>query len=546
MRASAWTIPGCALLLWLAVVLWPAIASVDVILTQPRTDIEIRHSASLFMVSGGWGLAVALVAIILGWAPGRWLGSAIGRRGFIPLATLMLVPICLPAYVVFYAWWQAWPADTPLYRWAVAHDAVQHVRYATLLTGLVCWSWPIVAWCVAGSAAATPAEREELLKLDGAGALARVIDRLRRDGRGLMLGGLIVMLATFNNTTCFDLAQIYSFGNELRAIVALGASRSDVLSAALPAVAMTMLGAIAVWLMLGTSFSNAGHHGFLRLGDARNAYIQSAVRPTPPHPGAITFTGVIWLVSVAVPLGLLARNVTTGPQAGNLAAQLDQFRDFYGRGLVNSLAIGLTTAALAALVAVGLAWMWHDRRPGVRALAHAQTLGWIVAAAVPGTLYGIALSAAYNRFWTAELIYLNPTILVLGGLGRFGFIGALLGRWVAMREPRNERDLRTLDGADGVLSLLLATWPRVLAAASATFGIVLVLSMSEIPMTAMVRPPGLDVITPSILNDMHFQRPQTVMIATGIFLVLALCAATITVGAWWIVKRSLQRGACAK
>ena len=38
------------------------------------------------------------------------------------------------------------------------------------------------------------------------------------------MGGLLVALVTFNNTTSFDLAQIFTFGNELRAIDAAGAT----------------------------------------------------------------------------------------------------------------------------------------------------------------------------------------------------------------------------------------------------------------------------------------------------------------------------------
>lgn len=525
MRRTGWSIPVIAIALWSAVILWPLVASVDIVINQPRTGIEIRNTAELMMVSGGWGLAVAIAAMLIGWAPGRWLGAAINRKGFGPLAVLMLVPICLPAYVVFYAWWQAWPADTAIFRWAVEHNRVQHVRHATLLVGLVCWSWPIVAWCVAGSAASTPAEREELLTLDGAGWITRALDRWRRDCRGLLVGGLIVFVAAFNNTTCFDLAEIFSFGNELRAIEAMGASRRDVLSAAMPATLLTAAGAMAIWLLLGVRD------------------MQMPTRTIRPFAGTLLFTAALWLFAVAVPLTLLGRNFMAGPFAGNLNAQLDQFWSFYGRGLINTIGIALTTAVLATLVSIGLAWMWQDRRWWVRLLAHGQAIGWIVAAAVPGTLYGASLSSAYNRGTLAETVFAQPTILVLGYLGRLAFIGALLGRWIAMREPHALRDLRAMDGAERFLGLVRTTWPGLLAAGGATFGVVLVLSLSEIPVTAMVRPPGFDLITPSILNDMHFQRPQTVMIAAGIYLLLAILAASVTIGAWWVMRSMTKREA---
>jgi DNA-binding beta-propeller fold protein YncE len=61
--------------------------------------------------------------------------------------------------------------------------------------------------------------------------------------------------------------------------------------------------------------------------------------------------------------------------------------------------------------------------------------------------------------------------------------------------------------------------------------------LSEIPVTAFVRPPGFELITPSILNAMHYQHPETVIIAIGVFLSLALVAAVVAVGVWWAMVR---------
>ncbi|MCH8018182.1 MAG: gamma-glutamyl-gamma-aminobutyrate hydrolase family protein, partial [Acidobacteria bacterium] len=112
-------------------------------------------------------------------ALGGVLGRALHGRGYLPIAVLMLAPICLPAYVVFYAWYQGWPPTSDLYRWAVASGHIQFLKNATLLVGLTCWSWPLVAWCVAGWTASTPAQHSEMVQLDGAGIFRRMLDRLR-------------------------------------------------------------------------------------------------------------------------------------------------------------------------------------------------------------------------------------------------------------------------------------------------------------------------------------------------------------------------------
>src|SRR5881396_1375739 len=125
MRRGGLMLPIVALLIWIAVVMYPALASIGAIFNQSRSDVAVRSPGQLLLTSTLWALAVALGAMLIGWLPGRVLGKSLNMRaggregrlprrlfrgrgsGFVPLATLMLVPICLPAYVVFYAWWQS-------------------------------------------------------------------------------------------------------------------------------------------------------------------------------------------------------------------------------------------------------------------------------------------------------------------------------------------------------------------------------------------------------------------------------------------------------
>lgn len=539
MRRSGWLLPILALLLWLGAVLWPTIAGALELLSEPSqsgvASSEIRPAYLLLAETSAYALAVAIGAMLLGWAPGRLLGRALHGRSFILLATLMLLPICLPAYVVFYTWWQSWPADTALHAWAVAHDLLPVVKRGTLVLGLLCWSWPLVAWCVAGSVAMIPAQREEMLRVDGAGAVARFIDRLRTDGRGLLIGGLLVFLAAFNNTTCFDLADIFTFGNELRAKDSMGATSRQILGAALPAVALAAVGAAVIWLLLS--------------GRPRRA-------PTRPGRSAqLTRLGstAIWVLSVLLPVILLARNLGGW-------RQVDEFLRFYGRGMAGTIELAAISGMLGVVVAVGLATAWGDHRRWVRAAAHVQAIGWVLLAVVPGTIVGVALEAAYNVplvVWKsagsaaplfglspgpggvtlADMLYRSEVIVVLGHLARFGFVAALLGRWIAVREPRSLMDLRRQDGAETLIGLIRAAWPRLLAAAVASLAIVIVLSMSEIPVTARVYPPGSDPLAVALLNAMHYQRPLTVVIASLALLAVALGAALLTAVVWAPLRR---------
>lgn len=254
MRGSGWIAAGASLGLWLVVIAYPFVAALGVLADAGPSASSggyepIRPMGALLGETAAYAALVALGAMLLGWAPGRALGRSLGRRGFPWLATALFVPACVPAYAVFYMWWQAWPADSALHAWAVRHDALGGFRQATLVLGLLCWSWPLVAWCTAGSVAMTTPRQEEMLRLDGATRPVRIAVRARSDAPGLIIGGLLVFMVTFDNTTCFDLAQVFSFGNELRARDALGASPGEMLAAAMPALVPLLLLAVVLWFM---------------------------------------------------------------------------------------------------------------------------------------------------------------------------------------------------------------------------------------------------------------------------------------------------------
>jgi len=495
MRGSGWLLPAGAALLWLIAVAWPAVAATLALATEPATGgdafVAIRPLPRLLLDTAAYASIVTVGAVLLGWAPGRWLGRSLGGRGFGPLACLMVFPICMPAYVVFYLWWETWPPNSPVHAWAVARDLLPFLRQATLVVALVCWSWPIVAWCVAGEVARTPAARDDLLRVDGAGPGRRLADLFRRDGRGLALGGLVVFLIAFNNTTCFDLAQIFSFGNELRAKSALGATTAGVLVASLPAVGLAGAGAVAVWIGLGR-------------GRERRAPIGAPRRPARV---TVALAVLIWIVSALAPLLMLARRIVSWEQ-------IVEFAGLYGPAVGNAAATAGATAFLGACIAVGLAIVWLDHRPWVRRFGDVQAVGWLVAALVPALVAGVALEAAYNRsqgvggLALATTVYGQPWILLVAQLGRAAFVAALLARWIVAREPRGLADLRRIDGAGGLLATLVAGRPAFVAAGVAGFAVT------------------------GVLAAMHYQRPETVVMAVLLLMVIAAGVALVTTTVW--------------
>lgn len=532
MRRSAWVLPLVAVIAWMVCIGWPAIALLERLILLPRTDVESHSLASLLMTSVLWSAAVSVGAAIVGWIPGHVLGKALAgpRSGFLPLAVLMMAPICLPSYIVFYAWWQSWPADSAFHQWVIANHAMGIARQATLYLGLVCWSWPLVSWSVAGFAAGLPAQHEDLLLLDGAGPVRRMSHRLRNDSGGLALGSLLVFLATLANTTCFDLAEVFTFANELRAMQALGANSKDVAIQALPAIALGAMGAALVWRLLGSS---SGAH-------------QTAYRVRPAGAWSAVMVSTIWTCSVVVSLGLFAWNLIAAGAVG----EVKEFFTLYRWSVGNTAMYAAVSGSIAAVVSIGFAAAWMHSGRWIKRLANALAVTWIIAALVPGTLVGVALQAAYDRktFLDVDvvhtgtpgilqsLIMLQPTVYLVAHLASFGFIAVLMARWTASREPASLRDLRRLDGADSLSGVIQANRPRLVAAAWATFAVVFVLAIGEIAVTAVVSPPhraGAGPLALTLLNDMHYQRPQTVMMASIFFILAALGAALIVSACWF-------------
>jgi hypothetical protein len=347
-------------------------------------------------------------------------------------------------------------------------------------------------------------------------------DHLRTDLPGLLLGMLLVALATLSNTTCFDLAQVFTFANELRARTALGQPADEILRAGWPMLAIAAAGALVVWRRLRARASGLASRG------------------SPPSRGAAVGGGVIWLATVILPLALFWHGMA---EEGDVGGAVREFGVLYRTNALTTLGLAGAAAAVAALAGLGLAVMWHSDRASLRLLAHIMSTTWLLMALLPATISGLALQAAYHRGALAEMIYSNPVILIIAHLASAGFVAALLARWSAGSEPRVLHDLRRLDGAFSPLALWRTARPALLACTLATFAIVWVLAVGEIAITAQVQPPmpiESAPLGPILLDAMHYQRPMTILVGAVLMLSLALLAAIAAAVVWSVtVKRQL-------
>ncbi|MDG2201794.1 MAG: hypothetical protein P8K80_11510 [Phycisphaerales bacterium] len=509
-RFVAWTL---AVLAFCVTVAWPVTA----FLLQggeatSYADTSMQSPGRLWLTTVVWCTGIALASTLLGWGPARLLAARTRCGRGAVLLILILLPIVLPGYAVFSAWWQMWPADSALHAWLVSVGGLSTARWFTLALALIAWSWPIACLCTVPMASTWSSQRTDQLAIDGASMLQRLGQRLRHDAGGLLLGFMLVWMLVFANTTCFDLAGIYTVSNELRAMAALGAAPMDLLPLAWPAWGLACIVSIALWWCL-------------RLPESELQRAPARVRPV-----AWFAFGLLWCISYLLP------SLLQWLQAGVL--DWSAYLQLYGDSLLMALGRSILVGGIALVPLWLLVRLWSEDASWMRWTATILSIGWIVCAFIPGTMLGQAFEAAWNRSDAPAVrstVHATGLGLLLALSARTAIVPVLLARWVVRSEPEVLRSARRLESGGG-RSLLEAQRPRLVIASVATVSMCAALALGDIPLAAMVAPPAAEPpLAVSLLNAMHYQRPDTVVMTLAALLVVGLIAAVVTgcvVGMW--------------
>lgn len=136
-----------SLLAWAGLVAAPAAALVTAAAAAPAGGAR-GVPADVLLRTAGLALLVAVSAVVLGWAPGRLLGTA--RRGRVVLFLLVLAPLLLPQYLQLYAWRIHFSPPTALGGYLSMHRSLaEAVGTAAAVGVLVLWHWPLAALLLA-------------------------------------------------------------------------------------------------------------------------------------------------------------------------------------------------------------------------------------------------------------------------------------------------------------------------------------------------------------------------------------------------------------
>lgn len=463
-------------------------------LPTSRTTLGIGD-ISIITRTLAWSFAIGVVATAIGWPLGLRIPTF--SRGMRRLMyTTLVLTLALPAYAVYYAWWQAWPAGTAIHGFIVQRELLGLATRATLALSLIGWSWPIAA-LIAAMCGSHSNAMHLLHRIDGVSWVVRTLHLVRAQLPILIASCVLIASITAANTTCFDLAQVPTIANELRAVVAAGGSMSDV---PMLVVSSIFLAAVASCLVVRLTLSNR----------------QVAV---PPHRKNTLPIVVVWVLLSGGPV-VLGSMHASGVDSGLLFSQ-------YGGDLARSVATAMMTAA-GCLIVLVISTMLHSATSlQVRRAATMLDFLWITVALLPATLLAQGETLAWNQPLLAP-VYRSPLLVVIAQIAHFGFVASLAGRWVGA--DRSLRVLLSCDAPKSPFVLFSVMRVRILASACVVVAVAGAMSMGEVAMTSQLSSPAKDQpIAIALLNAMHYQRPQIVT-ATMLCMVTFAVLAGVVVG----------------
>jgi len=330
---------------------------------------------------------------------------------------------------------------------------------------LGCAFWPAMALIVAASISGIPrAELEAAeLRLSPARTMRRIVWPHARPG--IAAGALLVFaLATaeFSVPSTFALPTIsYVIYERLGAFEFASAAW-----AALPLLAIAAAAAMGLRRVPGLP-SQADTRSWLR---------------GPAYGTAVAVAGVAWIVTVALPVGVLAWGVGSWSR--------------WIRALsIHAGALGWT-AAFALITATGLV-LWSAAGRGRSRL---EPL-WLVTLLLPGVVVALGTLRLANLTGLQSLVGGTAALWVFALACRFAAIA-----WLFLRDATSPS---SMEAAELARLSRWVTWrrivlPALLPRAAAAGAIVFALAVGEIGPAVLLSPPGRQTVTQHLFNLMHY------------------------------------------
>jgi ABC-type Fe3+ transport system permease subunit/sugar lactone lactonase YvrE len=496
-----------SVVLWIVIVLLPLLTLFSQIFypaAQPEAAVGIYASV---IRSFALSAAIAAAAVLLGWVPGQLIGTYRAHRDLLLL--ILLLPLVLPRYVLYYAWTLILSPTTALGAYLSGRpDLARFIGIFSSSLVLILWYWPLAALLIGqGWRNIDRSIRDSAsLDADGFGIFKKITLPLL--ARPLLLAFSVCFVLSLSEFATFQLAGIRTIGTELAVLYELTGSESYLARAAWPVMAAALLLAVV-------------------LGKSSRSWITQADSVETAQVESQRWQWLMLLaligISLLAPLALLVGNMTD-------TQALQQFFMLHPDELSWSLAISAVAAGMAYLIAFGALSLERSGKGKLcRLLSFIFRTTIFLVMFVPASLVAVSLLKMLAVCNVPPTVRQGWYLVSAGQAGRFAGVALILLLLTRYAHEKQLSEMASLDGASRFKTWwyvhLPHTWPLFIG----TFILIVMLGVTELSATMVLLPAGLPNFAQRLLNQMHYARDQQVIASCLVLIFVFVILAAIIV-----------------
>ncbi len=497
-KVSMWFLSTISLILWIVIIFMPLL----VLFAQVAFPVEQSELGGRFfgLMFRSFALAavIAAVSVLLGYVPGRLLGTS--RKGQDLLLLLLLMPLVLPRYVLYYAWTLLLSPTTDLGRYFSTNpELARFVGTFTSSMVLVLWYWPLAALLIGQGWRNIDRQIWDCANLDASNFQIFKKITLPLLWRCMCLAFGVCFILSLSEFTTFHLAGIRTIGTEMAVSYELTGSASGIIRAAWP----IMILAFVLSIVLGKTTPSWS----------------PAAAPVGPikmklHKWRWAVLFILTMVSLFIPIALLVGNVTN----------TEAFKTFFKLHIDElgwSFAIAVVVGVFSYLIAFGALLLEKVPKFG-RVLSITVFTTIFLAMLVPPSLVAASLIKILAVCNFPIMFRQGWYIVSAGQTARFAGVALIMLILTRASEERHLSEMASIDGASRLNIWRYIHFPLSRRVFTGVFLLILMFSITELSATMVLLPAGLPNFAQRLLNQMHYARDQQVIASCLILICLFL------------------------
>ncbi len=456
------------------------------------TDVRQRD---LLFTSTILGVGSALLATIVGAPLGLLLARAdLSAKRFLRLA--LVVPLVIPPYILGLAWIYI-GGSAGVVAQAFGRDLLSNWTYsltgAVVILGTSFYPLTMLATEAAAHRINAPLEEAALLVARPYRVLSRIT--LPLIAPSIAAAALLTFVLALSEFGVPGLLRVPVFTTEVFTAFAALYDFGGATALAVPLLVVALIAGIAAKLLVGNRMITGRRT--VRMGLPLTLGRWRVL--------AMCAFGLVLLLSVILPLGVLAREV------GRFERILTSVAES-GSAIRNSVV--LSTVGATLIVALGALLGYGRERARMRRRGLID-LVLIVTFAVPSTVVGIGLISLWNRPGLLGEVYNSTAIIVIAYLARFVPVAALVLAASVRQIPISSEEAADVAGASWLRTFTRIVLPQMRSGLAAAWVVAFIFTFGELGATVLVTPPGESTL-PVRIYTMIANTPTSVVAALAL------------------------------